>query len=277
MGSFAKKLGQLTARSIESESANILRTGAANKVPGSLSLALDGTLRKGHDMRIFGLGTMASMADRPRYARFTTSMLAVYSAMEEELEASTKAGSAVAQLWKRHGSTLQRASALRTDLADVVDDVDAEIAKISPATSRYVAGVRSAGSDDRATGGARLLGHVYCRYFADLFGGQMLAAPYNLALSLPVDAPRHYSFKFPPSDKPGGSGRRALIEEVYSDINVVGQMLSDDAFQAVVEEALQAFKFNVGVYSEEPIIIDAVRGTINMGSGFAARTMGLRH
>ena len=65
MGSFAQRLGQLSRRSLESESANILRTTRANKLPNSLSLALDGTLREGHDMKAFGLGTVASMASVP--------------------------------------------------------------------------------------------------------------------------------------------------------------------------------------------------------------------
>merc|ERR1719324_353309 len=94
MGTFAKRLGQIHgvfqrqqgAMLLESESRNIMRTAAANKIPGSLALALDGTLRKGHDMKTFGLGTAASMASRERYARFTASMHAVYATMEEELD-----------------------------------------------------------------------------------------------------------------------------------------------------------------------------------------------
>lgn len=74
MGSFAKRLGQIMAKSVETESANILKTGRANKLEGSLSLALDGTLKRGHDMKVFGLGTVASMASTPRYARFTASV-----------------------------------------------------------------------------------------------------------------------------------------------------------------------------------------------------------
>ena len=66
MGTLTKRLGQLAARSLESESSNILKNARANKVPGSLALALDQTLRKGHDMRTFGLGTAASMASRAR-------------------------------------------------------------------------------------------------------------------------------------------------------------------------------------------------------------------
>eukprot|EP00931_Biecheleriopsis_adriatica_P047970 TRINITY_DN2769_c0_g1_i2.p1 TRINITY_DN2769_c0_g1~~TRINITY_DN2769_c0_g1_i2.p1 ORF type:complete len:299 (+),score=51.57 TRINITY_DN2769_c0_g1_i2:67-897(+) len=273
MGTFAKRLGQLSARSLETESRNILRTSAANKVPGSLSLALDGTLKEGHDMRVFGLGTMASMASRPRYARFTASMHAVYAAMEEELDAAGTASPAVQGVWARHGSVLRRAPALKSDLADVVEDVDAAIAAVSPATKQYVQGVRDAGTHDRSCGGARLLGHLYCRYFADLFGGQMLASPTRAALALPKETPRHYSFALPPIGRTGAGGRRAYIEEVYQSLNEAGEMLGTEAFNRVVGEAKLAFKYNVEVYSEEPIVLDAMRGTMNICTGYARQTL----
>lgn len=267
MGSFAKFLGRLSARSLESESRNILRTCAANKVPGSLALALDGTLKQGHDMRVFGLGTLASMAGRARYARFTGSMRAVYAAMEEELDKSTAALAgppAVRAVWARHGPTLRRAPALEADLADLATTGGADP---SPATERYVAGIRAAGAKDREAGGARLLGHLYCRYFADLFGGQMLGTPTRLALSLPAGTPRHYSFSLPPA------GRRAYIEEVYRSINEAGEMLAPDAFSETVEEALRAFEYNVDVYREEPMLLDAARGVANVCAGYAVRAL----
>ena len=60
MGTLAKRLGQLAIRSFESESSNIIQKGQANK--HGLAKMLDTTLKTSHDMRIFGLGTAASMA-----------------------------------------------------------------------------------------------------------------------------------------------------------------------------------------------------------------------
>jgi len=291
MGTFAKRLGQLTAKSLESESRNIIRTCAANKQPGSLSLALDGTLKQGHDMRVFGLGTAASMASRERYARFTASMHAVYGAMEEELDRSAVISPAIGAAWSRHGATLRRAKALQADLADVLGGAEAASAAssaaaaplaqggTSPATARYVAGIREAGASDRAAGaggaqshgtggGARLLGHLYCRYFADLFGGQMLAGPTRAALALDAGTPRHYTF-----DLPESGGRRALIEEVYLSLNEAGALLSEEAFDAVVQESFKAFGHNVDVYSEEPIWLDAARGSFNICAGYARQAV----
>ena len=100
MGSLTKALGQIASlvsrASLETESANIHRLGKANKIKGSLSHALDGTMREGaHDMRVFGLGTAASMASVEKYARFTAAMLAVYKTMEEELDDCVRAAGEV--------------------------------------------------------------------------------------------------------------------------------------------------------------------------------------
>lgn len=260
---------------IESESRNIMRTAAANKVPGSLALALDGTLKQGHDMKTFGLGTAASMANRERYARFTASMFKVYTAMEEELDKTNAlVAPAVHYVWSQHGATLRRAQALKHDL----DDVSKELAsggKPSPATDKYVEGIRRAGEDDRLTGGARLLGHLYCRYFADLFGGQMLALPTRAALSLPANTPRHYAFDFPPLEEgEAKSGRREYIEQVYRSLNCAGDMLNADFRAAVADEASMAFKYNIDVYSEEPMFVDAFWGGVNMCTGIAMSKLG---
>ena len=164
----------MATRSLETESANIMKTSMANKIPGSLAKQLDTTLREGHDMKVFGLGTAASMANVQRYQRFTTSMHAVYSTMEVEFDRATPtAAPLVHELWSKHGSCLRRAPSLALDL----EDVGGPATGASPATDRYVEVIRVAGADDRERGGARMLGHLYCRYFADLFGGSMLAMP----------------------------------------------------------------------------------------------------
>jgi heme oxygenase len=272
MGTLAKHLGKLQnvlwmqqgAMRLESESRNIIRTMAANKVPDSLSFRLDQTLKEGHDMKVFGLGTAASMASRPRYARFTASMHRVYSAMEAELDkASPTLNPATYRVWTQHGEILRRASALEADLADVQGELGGgEL--LSPATDRYVEGIRLAGKQDRWSGGARLLGHLYCRYFADLFGGQALATPYRVALTLELGTPRHYSFSFPEG------GRREYIADIYTSLNFAGEMLTVDEQENVVKEALKAFRHNVDVYSEEPVYLDGVKGVVNICSGYVA-------
>ena len=262
MGTLAKRLGQIAARSVETESANILKTCAANKIPGSLAQRLDGTLKDGHDMKAFGLGTAATMASVQRYGSFTRSMHAVYSTMEEELDAcGPETTPAVHTLWCRHGNILRRAPALAADLADVATQ-DWLKTPLSPSTQAYVARIRSAAEYDRARNGARLLGHVYCRYFADLFGGQMLAFPTRAALDLETGTPRHYTF-----DLPADLDRRSYIESLYSDLSIAGNSLQKGEQDAVVKEALSAFQHNIEVYTEEPVIAAAVWGVINVATG----------
>ena len=303
MGTLAKRLGQLAARSMESESSSILKQARSNKVEGSLAKALDATLRRGHDMKTFGLGTAASMASRERYGRFTTSMHAVYSTMERQFDAAAPdASPLVHALWLRHGDNLRRGPALQKDLEDVVEnrgptDEHGVAAGLSPATRRYVDAIEVAGADDRARGGARMLGHLYTRYFADLFGGSVLAAPTRAALVLPPGTPRHYTFSLPAE-----GGRRALIEDVYRSLNIAGDGLggvggrqatsaasqlqaagtaalcqsADESRQKVlqeevVEEAMRAFAHNAAVYGEEPMLWDAIRGGINAATGLVVR------
>jgi len=259
MGSWAKFLGQLTAKSLKSESSNIINTTAANK--RGLSKLLDTTLKTSHDMKVFGFGTAASMASRQRYVRFTRSMHAVYSAMEAELDSRPSPASAL--VWDRFGDDLRRAEALRHDLVEVLGQ-EAEWPCVSACTLQYVAAIEKAARLDSETQGGRLLGHLYCRYFADLFGGQALGAPYQYALALDR-SPRHYDF--------GGFGskRRESIERIYEALNEAGDMLSDDAArEAVLSETRLAFQHNVYVYSEEGrLFADGMRGATNLVLGFA--------
>mmetsp|Transcript_55501 Transcript_55501/g.111316 ORF Transcript_55501/g.111316 Transcript_55501/m.111316 type:complete len:322 (-) Transcript_55501:139-1104(-) len=313
MGTFTRRLGQLAGKSLTTESAAILRDSASNKVPGSLSLALDATLKQGHDMRVFGLGTAATLSNRARYARFTRNMLAVYSRMERHLDlASSSAPSSqhppVALVWNAFSSTLRRAPSLHADLIDVgvvlsSDELSAlsggssvgDCSGVSPATVAYLSALDAAAADDANTGGARLLGHLYCRYFADLFGGQMLRAPTAYALGLPSGTPRHYNFDFRSFDYSqtlsvgnfvgdGGNrdrlskgalqppSRKEFIESLYRQLNEAGKapyLTTPEEQKAVAAEALLAFELNVGVYAEEGrLYADAVKGTANVAAGF---------
>ena len=297
MGSLAKRLGQLTARSIESESAQIVRTIQSNKIPHSLSQGLDTTLKDSHDMKVFGLGTLSSMSSMERYARFTHSMYGVYSAMEEELDLSsgitkntnenggfTNVGTTskpVQYFWTRHSDVLRRSNKLKQDLIDIGKDI--ESMNYTTATIQYRDAIRSAGSKDRERdgGGGLLLGHAYTRYLADLMGGQVLATPTRLALGLNSDSPKQYSFDLNYADNNGGGNRltrKDYVEKIYQDLNASGDILTKDienrqvgrdtVLEEIVEEARSAFQHNVDVYSEEPIWIDSLLGLKNIIGGW---------
>ena len=63
----------------------IFRGSVANK--SGLSHALDAVMREGHhDMRAFGRGTLAALASRAAYARFTAAHFHFYSELERRLD-----------------------------------------------------------------------------------------------------------------------------------------------------------------------------------------------
>ena len=267
MGSLAKRLGQWSRKSLESESASIFRGMKANKAPGSLSLLLDGTLKEGHDMTVFGVGTLATMASRARYGQFLTNFQAIYSTMEEELDAASMPAiksETIRLVWDPHQGILRRNARLNEDIEEInllVDETN-NVSRVSPCTLRYIQAIRQAGEADRESGGGRLLGHLYCRYFADLFGGQMLGRPYELALQLPR-SPRHLEFEF-------STSRQVYLEQLYTDLNKAGNLLESNQMEQVRKESILAFQHNVHVYSEEPrMMVDAAKGGLNSFLGWA--------
>ena len=301
MGSLSKRLGQITALSLESESSQILRTIKPNKIPNSLSQRLDTTLKDSHDMKTFGLGTLASMANKERYVRFTKSLYGVYSTMEDELDRCAKTSfkstsdgsdgsqenvnrieidgdvsnlsealkdqqSPVAYFWNRHSEILRRSELLQKDILAVsADEKLGDEASYSKATLEYMQAIREAGNKDRKDGSGRLLGHAYTRYLADLMGGSVLATPTRLALRLEEGTPEQYTFSFPAEND-----RKGYVGMIYSDLNESGKLMNDDdsKLEEVVEEARLAFRHNIAVYGEEPIILDSFRGLKCMASGY---------
>ena len=253
--------GFFEPRFFETDAAGIMKQGSANK--RGLSAALDGTMKDGHDMKTFGLGTAASLADRARYARFTSALHAVYGAMEESLDGSSSP--AVQKVWGPLGNALRRRALLAADLAEVgaLPSTAAAVPQ-SAATRAYVEAIKSAAASDNKTGGGRLLGHVYCRYFADMFGGQMLATPTRHALGLAHVT--QYDFDW--SAFNASADRKEAVETLYETLNHAGDVMSPEARVDAVGEARLAFSLNVDVYKEDgSLALDAVRGCANVVGG----------
>jgi heme oxygenase len=113
---------------------------------------------------------------------------------------------------------------------------------LTTATKDYVNRIRNARDLDKGDGGGRLVGHLYCRYLADLFGGQQLATPTRLALRLEGN-PKMYEFEL-------GMERGDFIEALYGSINVVGDEMTDEQRKVIVEEAAECFELNKVLYAE---------------------------
>mmetsp|Transcript_11167 Transcript_11167/g.29068 ORF Transcript_11167/g.29068 Transcript_11167/m.29068 type:complete len:279 (-) Transcript_11167:35-871(-) len=248
-----------------SSSRLIFRGSRANKM--GLSRELDATLKRSHDMRIFGLGFLAECASMDSYRHALAGRLAVYTTMEARFDMAG-ARSAIGTLWSRFGPELRQRPALMMDLEAVgVRNVDASaIAASHAAVGKYVHAIEAA-SDDT------LVGHFYCRYFADLFGGSMLNAPTRLGLGLPRDCE---FYAFPPAVE---DNRAEYIESVYEGINEVGEKMDELTRAAVVEEARTAFAHNAAVVTEPglpAVVLGAGRGAVNIAFGYACHGLAPR-
>lgn len=262
----------------ESSSAKIFKESRANKV--GLSHALDGSLRSGeHDMKVFGLGFLRTVSTRQEFAKITASMYFFYKAMETEFdalvasEASTCSqgnsksfvlgGASVSRVWRTFPE-LRRAPRLQQDYEGLGLDIDSAIA--SPATLRYVHRIHEVAKQEPAL----LLGHFYCRYFADLFGGSMLGYPTKIALGL-NGIPAFYQYH--PAVE---TNRQEYIERVYLLLNEEGDMLDQGLRNAVVAEAITAFRHNQDIFLEQPDLhFKASLGAARIVGGFVVdKTIG---
>ena len=76
-------------------------------------------------------------------------------------------------VWRQFESDLRRGPALREDIS-VLTGMGALPPAPSAAALRYTQRLAEAAAVDSSGGPPLLLGHFYCRYLADLFGGSML-------------------------------------------------------------------------------------------------------
>ncbi len=237
--------------------ANIFKTSRANK--RGLSLALDATLESSHDMTVFGLGALAEFT-LDNYRHFALQRYHFYSAMENRFDGASSG--AIATVWKPAAQELRQTNCLLEDLKEV-NVLDPKNTTPSPSTEAYIQSIERASSDT-------LVAHLYCRYFADLFGGSMLGYPTQLALGVP--SPKFYSFGTAVS----GNNRAAFIEGIYEKINAAGDEMDEDTRAAVVEEAVLAFKHNANVIKEKGLglVPCVVGGVFNVSKGYVISKLG---
>ncbi|KAK4046169.1 hypothetical protein OIV83_006278 [Microbotryomycetes sp. JL201] len=102
-----------------------------------------------------------------------------------------------------------------------------------------------------------LLAHAYVRYLGDLSGGQAIAKSLRKAYGLPEsgEGSAFYEFFIPGSDNGGGLPRRATAHELKqvkarfrAGLDAAGRDMTIEQRQRVVDEALYAFKLNMGIF-----------------------------
>eukprot|EP00928_Gymnodinium_smaydae_P042433 TRINITY_DN28570_c4_g1_i1.p1 TRINITY_DN28570_c4_g1~~TRINITY_DN28570_c4_g1_i1.p1 ORF type:complete len:267 (+),score=59.45 TRINITY_DN28570_c4_g1_i1:57-857(+) len=258
MRNFQMRFSSLSVRSFEPDCRSVLRPARS-----SLSLQLSEVSEQKRS-RSSDLGTIAAMASKERYARLLASLHDVYVALEEELDSNAEQSPILRQFWSRHGDALRRAPALKADLEDVADFSALAAAKRSSPTLQYISRVRAAASEDR---GARLLAHLYCRHLSDLVRAERWSGVARAALRLESEAPRLYSFQLPGSKESGG-----YLEQLNEDFDEAGLMLSREQFSNTVAEFRLAVALNAGMYHEEPLFPDAIRGGLNVCAGLLVHT-----
>jgi heme oxygenase len=258
---FARQVsGALVSRSSArglASARQIFKGSRANKV--GLSKELDTLLRNKHDMRTFGLGFLAECASVESYARAISQRYHYYTAMEARFDAAT--WGAIVAVWPVREAELRRSERLATDLRNL--GIDPANALRTPALDAYVRRIQTASDDG-------LVGHLYCRYFADLFGGSMLGTPTRLALGLKHEctayalAPRVLADKAP------------YIEALYEAINAAGEGLTPAQREHVVEEARAAFTHNAELVKERgsaTLVLQASAGLAQLIAGYLKHYM----
>ncbi|KAJ1418809.1 hypothetical protein B484DRAFT_453583 [Ochromonadaceae sp. CCMP2298] len=246
-----------------SSSGAIFRSSVANKK--GLSLLLDSTLRRSHDMKVFGIGAVAEFASRESYRHFHSQRFHFYAAMERKFdqevrEAASSTHRGIALVWPHFSADLRQKPSLLEDLAQVGVPSEAHMPPATPATAAYILSIEQASPE-------ALIGHFYCRYFADLFGGSMLGSPTALALALPP--PRFYSF-------PAVKQRGAYIESIYERINAAGDLMDPALQQQVALATEAAFAHNAEVIKEIGMLrisLRAVQGLANVSSAYVKKRL----
>jgi heme oxygenase len=209
-------------------------------------------------MKSFGAGFVRSCASIEEYKHFVTSHYHFYSALEHGF-AEQADGQPMHAIWTAFPDLFGAPKKLAKDLEAVGFDVTD--APRSSATNKYIDAIREASCVHDGVG---LVGHFYCRYFADLFGGSMLGKPTNLALNLPEESPSFY--RFPSAIE---NHRADYIEHVYEKMNEEGEKMGEERRQETVSACVRAFTLNSDLYLERPnLYFGALRGTINIASGY---------
>lgn len=240
----------------------IFKSSVANK--SGLSHDLDAVMREGHhDMRAFGRGTLAALASKSNFAKFTAAHYHFYSELERRLDDAARGPkpSPSGVLWRRFSEDLRRAPSLEEDLNNLLDTTpgDHPTTQATAAYMRLIAAAAERESSSFANtetteSTPSLVAHFYTRYLADLFGGSMLGWPTKRALGLST-VPKFYTHDVF-SDVDNGlvgatsATRSKYVEAVYESINHLGADLTKDAKLEIVNEARDAFDANAKVFVE---------------------------
>lgn len=167
------------------------------------------------------------------YGSLVAALLPIYEALEEGLKAR-ESDPLVGPFWNPR---LARASALATDLADLVEaGIRVDRTRGQRAGTPLADRIREIAQDDPV----RLGAHAYVRYLGDLAGGRMLGRALSSVLDLPGSAGTAF-YRFPPELNVGSEVRR---------IRAALDSIPASDHDAVVSEARESFRLHIRLFQD---------------------------
>nr|XP_046267465.1 heme oxygenase-like [Scatophagus argus] len=170
-----------------------------------------------------------------QYKLLLCSLYEIYQALEEELDRNSN-HPGVAPIY--FPTELARLGAIEKDLEYFYGQDWREKIVVPAATKRYCHRLRQIGRENPEF----LVAHAYTRYLGDLSGGQVLGRIAQKSMGLKGSEGLSF-FAFPGVSSPN------LFKQLYrSRMNSVE--LTEEERNAVLEEAVRAFEFNIQVFED---------------------------
>ncbi len=223
-----------------------------------MSVALASQLREGtkkaHTMAEntgFVSCFLKGVVEKNTYRKLVLDLYFVYNAMEEEIGRLASEGHPVVS--RIAFPELNRCESLEKDLDFYFDENWRSILKPTSSAQAYVDRIRLVAHDMPEL----LIGHHYTRYIGDLSGGQILKRIAQRAMNLPEhDGLRFYEFDSIPDEKEFKKDYSATLDSLPID-----QSMAD----LIIEEANQAFKWNMDIFQELEGNLVAAIGKVMFG------------
>ena len=220
-----------------------------------MAVALAGQLREGtkksHTMAEntgFVACFLKGVVEKKSYRKLISDLYFVYSAMEEEIERLVLDNHPVVKFigFKE----LFRKETLENDLKYYYGDNWEKQIQISDSAQSYVDRIRYVAKESPEL----LVGHHYTRYIGDLSGGQILKKIAKKALNIEGNQGlEFYEFSMIDDEK--------KFKKSYSDI-LNNLPINQDIANKIIEEANQAFTYNMKMFKELEGNLIAVLGKI---------------
>ena len=223
-----------------------------------MSVALASQLREGtkksHTMAEntgFVTCFLKGVVDKTTYRKLVADLYFVYQAMEEEIGRLVLEGHPVISLISF--PELNRRESLEKDLDFYFDKNWRSSLEPTKSASAYISRIREVAKEKPEL----LIGHHYTRYIGDLSGGQILKRIAQRAMNLSdEDGLSFYEFDSIPDEKLFKKGYSETLDSLPIDQGVA---------DLIVEEANQAFKWNMDIFQELEGNLVAAIGNVLFG------------